>query len=146
MLTLELLAGHLQFFSSSPTLLLWYLNLPLFTSTNIKYLFNTWGLTALSRVIIKIIRKLKRVNTLPLQNKDQTSNRLFLAIFIVHTLLAFILVSGHGYPTFLSNWNSCENRYFTSTRTTYKNRLIKINCLPLFKVLGMACMYLSPNR
>ena len=32
-----LLAGDLHFFALSPTLPLWYLNLPLFTPTNIKY-------------------------------------------------------------------------------------------------------------
>ena len=47
-----LLAGDLCFFASSPTLPHWYLNLPLFTSTNIEYLFNTWRVTTLSRVII----------------------------------------------------------------------------------------------
>ena len=37
--TLLLLAGDLHFFASSPTLPLWYINLPLFTSTiNIEYL------------------------------------------------------------------------------------------------------------
>jgi len=37
--TLPLLAGDLRFFASSPALLLWYINLPLFTSTiNIEYL------------------------------------------------------------------------------------------------------------
>ena len=37
--TLSLLAGDLRFFASSPALLLWYINLPLFTSTiNIEYL------------------------------------------------------------------------------------------------------------
>ena len=39
MSTLPLLAGDLRFFASSPALLLWYINLPLFTSTiNIEYL------------------------------------------------------------------------------------------------------------
>ena len=51
-LTLPLLAGDLRSFVSSPALLLWYLNLPLFTSTNTKYFCNTSGLTTLSRVII----------------------------------------------------------------------------------------------
>ena len=37
--TLPLLAGDLRFFASSPALPLWYINLPLFTSTiNIEYL------------------------------------------------------------------------------------------------------------
>ena len=37
--TLSLLAGDLRFFASSPALPLWYINLPLFTSTiNIEYL------------------------------------------------------------------------------------------------------------
>ena len=37
--TLPLLAGDLRFFASSPALLLWYINLPLCTSTiNIEYL------------------------------------------------------------------------------------------------------------
>ena len=37
--TLPLLAGDLRFFASSPALLLWYINLPLFTCTiNIEYL------------------------------------------------------------------------------------------------------------
>ena len=37
--TIQLLAGDLRFFASSPALLLWYINLPLFASTiNIEYL------------------------------------------------------------------------------------------------------------
>ena len=37
--TLPLLAGDLHFFASSPALRLWYINLPLFTSTiNIEHL------------------------------------------------------------------------------------------------------------
>ena len=37
--TLPLLAGDLRFFAASPALPLWYINLPLFTSTiNIEYL------------------------------------------------------------------------------------------------------------
>ena len=37
--TLPLLVGDLRFFASSPALPLWYINLPLFTSTvNIEYL------------------------------------------------------------------------------------------------------------
>ena len=37
--TLPLLAGDLRFFASSPALPLWYITLPLFTSTiNIEYL------------------------------------------------------------------------------------------------------------
>ena len=40
--TLPLLARDLHFFASSPTLLLWYINLPLFTSTiNMEYLVKT---------------------------------------------------------------------------------------------------------
>ena len=39
MSTFPLLAGDLRFFVSSPALPLWYINLPLFTSTiNIEYL------------------------------------------------------------------------------------------------------------
>ena len=45
MSTLPLLARDLRFFASSPALPLWYINLPLFTSTiNIEYLVKDWTL------------------------------------------------------------------------------------------------------
>ena len=61
--------------SRSPALPLWYVNLTLFTSTNIKFLFNI--LRTYNTIEGHNIRKLERINTPPLQNKDQTSNRLF---------------------------------------------------------------------
>ena len=55
--TLPLLAGDLSFFASSPALPLWYINLPLFTSTiNIEYLAkNKTDLKIISSIRILIV-------------------------------------------------------------------------------------------
>ena len=51
---------------------------------------------------------------------------------------AVILVSRHGYPTALSNLNSCENRYLN------KSRLIKMS--PAFQSFGVGMYVICMNQ